>query len=97
MSAPPPIRPRRRAVPTVGAILLLAGLLGFLAYVVWAFQATWGISRGVQLSGHGWAALIIAFVMTGLLGGGLMWLAFYSARKGYDEGAGREEDEEEED
>ncbi len=77
------------------AVVLAVGLIGFLAYVVWAARATWKLTPGVHMSGHGWAALTLAFVLTGLLGGGLMWLAFYSSRKGYDEGVATSEDEDE--
>jgi hypothetical protein len=93
---PTPDPSRARFNVSGAAAILCLGLLGFLAYVVWALRATWKLSPGVHMSGHGWAALILAFVLTGLLGGGLMWLAFYSSRKGYDEGVANEADEKEE-
>jgi hypothetical protein len=74
------------------AFLIAAALAGMLAYAVWGFQAMWRLGDDVQLSVHGWIAMGLAFVLTGLLGGGLMWLAFYSARKGYDDEAGKEEE-----
>ena len=37
------------------------------------------------MSVHGWVAMGIAGLFTALLTGGLMWLAFYSARKGFDD------------
>lgn len=89
----PAEKPARRSNVTVPAILLFVGMMIFLAYVIWAFQASWKLSPGIHLSGHGWAALVLAFVLTGAIGGGLMWLMFYSARKGYDDGVGGTEDQ----
>jgi hypothetical protein len=37
------------------------------------------------MSVHGYIALGLAGGVTLLLGGGLMWLAFYSANKGWDD------------
>jgi ABC-type transport system involved in cytochrome c biogenesis permease subunit len=48
-----------------------------------------------KMSIHGWIAMTLAAVLTLGLGGGLMWLAFYSSRRGYDDAAqslGEEED-----
>lgn len=92
MSAEPPKPPRGKFNP--GYLLLIAVAIGALAYVIWALKASWGLAAGAQMSANGWIALVIAFVVTGALGGGLMWLAFYSARKGYDDSVGREEDDE---
>jgi hypothetical protein len=80
-------RPRLHA----GVVFLVIGLLAFLAYVVWAARASWGLASGSQMSANGWIALALAFVVTGVLGGGLMWLAFYSSRKGYDDNVGGDE------
>lgn len=61
----------------LGMVLVLAGL-------------AWGSSLilaqgGVQLGFHGWLALTIALVGLTGMAGGLMWLAFYSARAGWDD------------
>ena len=37
------------------------------------------------MSIHLWIALALALVFTAALGGGLMWLAFYSSREGWDD------------
>ncbi|HEY2359450.1 MAG TPA: hypothetical protein VGH86_18530 [Phenylobacterium sp.] len=76
------------------AVLLIAtffGLAGFAAFVVWAILAT-------SHTGGGWASLLPIWpyvlggvIATGALTGVLMWLAFYSANKGYDDRAGHEE------
>ena len=43
---------------------------------------------------HGYIALGLGAVATLVIGGGLMWLVFYSARRGYDERAGRDPESE---
>jgi hypothetical protein len=86
MSLQPPPKPRPRF--HIGYVLLIALLAGALAYVIWALKASWGLAAGSHMSANGWIALALAFVVTGALGGGLMWLAFYSARKGYDDNVG---------
>lgn len=73
----------------VGRFLVVAALLGFLVasvvYVVVAWQEL-GVSK---MSGHGVAALIAGAVLSLLVGGGLMALVFFSARRGYDDEAGK--------
>jgi hypothetical protein len=66
-------------------IATFLGLCGFAAFVVWAFLAT-------ARTGGGWASLLRIWpyvlggvVATGGLTGVLMWLAFYSANRGYDD------------
>ncbi len=39
------------------------------------------------MSGHGWAAMALGIVFSLALGGGLMALVFFSARRGYDDAA----------
>ena len=77
-----------------GVILLVVVLAGFLAFAVWGFQAVWRMAGPTHISVHGYIAMGIAAAFTVLLGGGLMWLAFYSSRRGYDEGAGVEGEDE---
>lgn len=54
----------------------LACLGGFAA---WVLRGDTGITL------HGWLALAVALVGVSVVGGGLMWLAFYSARSGWDD------------
>jgi hypothetical protein len=68
-----------------GTILLAVALLGMLGFVVWGFFAAWRLSGDVAISANGYVALGLAGGVTLLLGGGLMWLAFYSSRKGWDD------------
>jgi hypothetical protein len=68
----------RRQLP-----LAIAGiaLLGILAFAVMFMVSAW-TRTAAQLSVHGWIALTL-----GVLFCGLMALAFYSSRRGYDERA----------
>lgn len=60
-------------------VLTLAVALGLFTFVVLKdFDAS-------VLSLHGWIALGLGTALTLLVGGGLMALVFYSARKGYDD------------
>lgn len=92
MSGPASPKKAGRGAGLIVALVIAAALAGMLAYAVWGFQAMWRLGDDVELSVHGWIAMGLAFVLTGALGGGLMWLAFYSARKGYDDEAGKEEE-----
>ena len=64
-------------VIVVLGVLLAAGGIG--AWQIWASMGDTVIST------HGLIALVIGAVFTLLLGGGLMALAFYSARHGHDD------------
>lgn len=55
---------------------------GLLAFVMFGVLSDWDASA---LSVHGWIALSLGTVLSLLVGGGLMALVFYSARKGYDD------------
>lgn len=67
------------------AIALTVGLLAMLAFVIWGAGMAWKMSGDSKMSIHGWIALGLGLVLTAGLGGGLMWLAFYSSRRGYDD------------
>jgi hypothetical protein len=64
-------------------VLLLVACLGALlaAALFWALK-DWDASA---MSVHGWIALSLGAFLSLALGGGLMALVFYSARKGYDD------------
>jgi hypothetical protein len=79
---------RKSLIPLV---LYLVGLTAFAIFAVFAVQ------QASQLGG-GWGELkpILPFVIGGAivvaaLTGGLMWLAFYSARRGFDDRADQHE------
>lgn len=58
--------------------LILAAIAGLIAY---AFYFFWDS----ELSLHGYIAFGLGALFSFALGGGLMWLVFYSSRKGYDD------------
>lgn len=68
-----------------GTLILTLTLVGMLLFSIWGFFAAWKIGGDAPISVHGYIALGLAGGVTLLLGGGLMWLAFYSSRKGYDD------------
>jgi hypothetical protein len=70
---------------TRGTILLTVVLLAILGLAIWGLQAAWRLGGAVQMSIHGYIAVAIALVATAVIGGGLMWLAFYSSSHGYDD------------
>jgi hypothetical protein len=62
--------------------LLLAVLLA--AALIFA-AAGWARAEGLNMSIWGILALVLGSLLTMAIGGGLMALLFYSARKGYDD------------
>lgn len=62
--------------------LLTISLGGLLAVVLFGSLTNWDASA---MSVHGWIALGLGTFLSLALGGGLMALVFYSARKGYDD------------
>jgi len=66
------------------AIFMGGGLALLFGFMGWAFYSTRSIGFGPGTGAI--VVMIVAGVLgTGLLTGVLMWLAFYSSRKGYDE------------
>jgi hypothetical protein len=76
--------------PFRGAAWLLLALVPLLALAAWGFRAAWRLGGDTPLGVHGWIAMGLAAVLVLALGGGLMWLAFYSSRHGYDDDQGGE-------
>lgn len=72
---------RRRWFTGAAAAL---GMIAVLAALAWAASAVLA-QGGVRLGLHGFLALTVALVGTTAMAGGLMWLAFYSARAGWDD------------
>ena len=73
-----------RAVWTLTA----TGLAGVVAFMAWVASRSGALGGGGSWTGgspHILAAMIIAVIGAGGLAAGLMWLAFYSARRGYDD------------
>ncbi|OQW63210.1 MAG: hypothetical protein A4S17_07645 [Proteobacteria bacterium HN_bin10] len=64
------------------AFLLVLALGGILAVAAFGVMSNWDAS---YMSVHGWIALGLGTFLSLAVGGGLMALVFYSARKGYDD------------
>ena len=68
-----------------GTILTLVVLLGLLAVAVVILVIGWTMpDGGTPMSIHGYIAMGLGIVFTMALGGGLMFLVFYSNRHGRD-------------
>ena len=63
-------------------IAVLVGLL--IASSLWALDV-WQSVGEVEMVGHGIIAMVLGIIATIGVGGGLMFLVFYSHRKGYDD------------
>jgi hypothetical protein len=72
------------------AFLLILVLGSILAVVLFGTLTGWDASA---MSIHGWIALGLGTFFSLLVGGGLMSLVFYSARKGYDDRIDVDEDD----
>jgi len=62
--------------------LLVLSLGSILAAVLFGVLTNWDASA---MSIHGWIALALGTLLSLAVGGGLMALVFYSARRGYDD------------
>ena len=71
--------------PSAGLILLYAVMAALVVACAAGAAAAWRLAGPVRMSVHGYVAMAIAGSATALLTGGLIWLAFYSARHGYDD------------
>ena len=69
---------------TLSALLFGVTVLGLVVAASWV---VWRELGKIDLGFHGWVALILGSVAMVALGGGLMWLSFYSSRSGHDSAA----------
>ena len=69
---------------TLSALLFGITVLGLVVAASWV---VWRELGQIDLGFHGWVALILGSVAMVALGGGLMWLSFYSSRSGHDSAA----------
>ena len=74
----------------MGVVFLVAFLLALLIGTIWGSYALWIGEGNEAISGHILVAMIVGVVFSLAVGIGLMFLVFYSARKGYDNPAERE-------
>jgi TRAP-type C4-dicarboxylate transport system permease small subunit len=65
-------------------LVLLAGMLALLAFAIVYAWRIWVRLSNVDMGVHGWTAMILGIVLSTALGVGLMFLIFYSNRKGFD-------------
>ena len=70
------------------ALVIAVLLILFALTAGWALYA-WMSLDSVQISGHGYAAMVLGIIFSLALGFGLMGLMFYSNRHGYDDGPDR--------
>jgi hypothetical protein len=71
--------------------LTFVGLGGFAVFAGWAFFAMSKVGGGWRSLGPIWPYVLGGAAMVGVLAGVLMWLAFYSAKHGYDEPINRDD------
>jgi hypothetical protein len=64
--------------------LLILPLLALLGVALWWAIHAWN-SVDVEMSVHGYIAMILGIVFSLMIGCGLMGLMFYSSRHGYDD------------
>lgn len=78
--------PRKSAERRLGAWgwVALVALFALLAGAIWYCIHAWSELPGVGISPVGWLFLVLGVVLTIVVGGGLMFLLFYSSRKGRD-------------
>ena len=68
-----------------GEIALIVFFLGLLVLAALYSWHVWAAMPDAQVTASGWTALALGGVLTLAVGGGLMFLVFYSARHGYDD------------
>ena len=65
--------------------LIISVLLALLGVAIWWAVHAWTSLGEVEMSVHGYVAMILGIIFSLLVGCGLMALVFYSSRRGYDE------------
>jgi protein-S-isoprenylcysteine O-methyltransferase Ste14 len=73
--------------PSSGAWVIIVSLVGILAASAVGFWVAATVGHLPEISVHGWVAMGIGTFFSLLIGCGLMWLSFYSARQGFDDRA----------
>jgi hypothetical protein len=75
----------RSICDTMRKAALIVGIALFLGAIAAAIVPMWTATSGLELSGTALAAVIFMVLGCFAIGGGLMFLIFYSARHGYDD------------
>ncbi len=68
-----------------GTIVLVVTLVGLLAASTAGGVHLWNSMESVEMSAHGWTAMIFGILASLGVGVGLMALVFISNRRGYDD------------
>ena len=71
--------------PPAGTLILIPSLVVLVGLAGWGAWASWRLAGDAPMSVHGWIAMTLAGGVTALMTGGFAWLAFYSARRGFDD------------
>lgn len=69
--------------------LVIVATVLFVGAIIALIVPMWVMTAGVSLPAAGWSAIVLMVVFCFAVGGGLMFLIFYSARRGYDDDAHR--------
>ena len=77
---------------SVAVCAVSLGLLALLLFTLWGSAVAWRMGGDVKMSVHGYIAMALAAVFTLLLTGGFLWLAYFSARRGFDAAQGYDAD-----
>ena len=66
-------------------IIVIVGAVALLAVIVAAIVPMWVMTAGFELPGFAVGMIVTMVIGCFAVGGGLMFLIFYSARNGYDD------------
>ncbi len=70
---------------SIAVSLVSLGLGALLLFSIWGSIVAWRMAGDVKMSVHGYIAMALAAVFTLLFTGGFLWLAYFSARRGFDD------------
>src|SRR4051812_27954369 len=90
-SSPPNMvgRPRKPYIPariqrgSMRKIAVIVGAIILVGAIAAAIIPMWTMSAGVGMSRGGYASVVLMVIFCFAVGGGLMFLIFYSSRRGY--------------
>ena len=73
---------------------VIAGSVALVVLIIAAIVPMWIMTAGVSLPPTAFRFIALMIIGCFGVGGGLMFLVFYSARKGYDDGVGQRDPDE---
>lgn len=71
----------------MGKLAVIVGAVILVGVIAAAIAPMWVMTSGMGMSNAGYSAVLLMIVFCFAIGGGLMFLVFYSARKGHDDAA----------